>query len=159
MFKLTCTGRLGRDPEKRTAASGEPFVTFSVAVQSGFGKNAKTEWIDVSCNGKTADVVMQYCRKGQEVLLEGTPSINTYTNKEGVTISTFRMFTSTVEMIGSSKQTQEGGFTSNTPQSFTPAPTQATPALDASTQAFTRGSVPPTFNAPGPVLRPDDIPF
>lgn len=166
MLKLMCTGRLGGDPQRKTSGSGETFVVFSVAVSKG--KDKPAEWVEASCNGKTADVVEQYCRKGQQVLLEGTPAVNAYM-KDGNAVGSLRLFCHSVEMLGSSNTNGAAAPAPN--NNFAAAPTQAyaAPAPVANvgapvapTNMFAgqpQGATPPAFNAPGPTLQGDFMPF
>ena len=49
---ITIIGNLGRDPELKFAADGNPVTTFSVAVNDGFGENKRVMWVRVSAWGK-----------------------------------------------------------------------------------------------------------
>lgn len=52
MKKLIITGNVGDDPIIRTNPSGAEFACFSVGVSVGVKENPKTDWVDVTCNGK-----------------------------------------------------------------------------------------------------------
>lgn len=145
MKKIIVTGNVGRDPEQRTLPSGESFVVFSLAVSSGTKANPKTDWLEISCNGKTADVVQNYVRKGSKLLIEGTPGVNAYINKENKAVGTLRVYANTIEFIGSREKSEDvGGDT----------------YVDvASMEANHNTQQNSGFNAPGPVLAADDIPF
>ena len=151
MKKIFVTGNVGRDPESRFAPSGESFVTFSLAVTTGPKNNQKTDWLEISCNGKTAELVQSYVRKGSKLLVEGTPSANAYVNKEGKAVATLRVSANNIEFIGSKERSEEagaeGGYeqASSYDQSNFEAPAAAKPKS--------------AFNAPGPSLQADDIPF
>lgn len=136
MKKIFVTGHVGRDPETRYAPNGESFVTFSLAVSSGTKANPRTDWMEISCNGKLAEVVQTYVRKGSKLLIEGTPSVNAYVSKEGKPVGTLRVAAGTIEFIGSKEKDDDATTGDNTP---------ATPNA--------------AFNAPGVNLQPDDIPF
>lgn len=150
MKKIFVTGNVGRDPETRYAPNGESFVTFSLAVSSGTKANPRTDWMEVSCNGKTAEVVQNYVRKGSKLLIEGTPSVNAYISKEGKPVGTLRIAASTIEFIGSRERAEEADSFESAPDYGMDAP--AAPAASAKPAA-------PGFNAPGPSLQSDDIPF
>lgn len=143
MKKIIVTGNVGRDPETRYAPSGESFVTFSFAVTTGSKANQKTDWLEISCNGKTAEVVQNYVRKGTKLLVEGTPSANAYINKEGKPVATLRIAASSIEFIGSRERSEDAGEPNY----------ESAPNNEPSPQT------PSGFNAPGPSLQADDIPF
>ena len=70
--KITIHGYLGRDPElKEMQGQSGPYkrVTFSVAVSRDFGD--ETDWFFVSMNGKRAEVVNKFFRKGSEIIVSG----------------------------------------------------------------------------------------
>jgi len=99
MKKLIITGNLGKDPEKRADQNGNQFATFSVAVAVGTKDNPKTDWVDVSCGGKLADVVCSYLKKGNKVLVTGFPSVNAYTNKNNEVVGTLRVYADDIEFL------------------------------------------------------------
>ena len=149
MKKIIVTGNVGKDPETRYAPSGESFVTFSLAVASGTKANPRTDWLEVSCNGRTAEVAQNYVRKGTKLLVEGTPNAAAYINKEGKPVATLRVSASTIEFIGSkdkSEDSSDGGYDAPNYESDSHAQPATKPA-------------PSGFNAPGPSLQADDIPF
>lgn len=56
-------GRMGRDPEMRYTTNGKAVVSFSLAVNRD-GKKDESDWIDFVAWEKTAEVIAQYCHKG-----------------------------------------------------------------------------------------------
>ena len=99
MKKIIITGNLGRDPEKRADQQGNAFATFSVGVAVGTKDKPKTDWVDVSCGGKLADVVCTYLKKGSKVLVSGFPSVNAYMNKENQAVGTLRIYADDIEFL------------------------------------------------------------
>jgi single-strand DNA-binding protein len=110
MRKIFFNGNVGRNPETRYAQDGKSFVTFSVAVNVGTKDNQKTDWYEVSCNGRTAEIVAQYVKAGTKVLVEGTPSVSAWINKEGQAVASQRVNATNVEML-SSKEGADAGYT------------------------------------------------
>ena len=47
MNKVIIVGRLTRDPEVRYTQTGKAVTTFSVAVDTGFGENKRTDYVPV----------------------------------------------------------------------------------------------------------------
>jgi single-strand DNA-binding protein len=101
MKKIIITGHLGRDPEGRHSPNGEWFVTFTVAVNVGTKTNPRTDWVDVACNGKLAEIAQTYLKKGTKVLIEGFPSATAYINKEGKPVANIRVTARTMEILSS----------------------------------------------------------
>jgi single-strand DNA-binding protein len=72
MNKVLLTGRLTRDPELRSLASGSSVATFAVATNEyrGNGKE-RAEYHNVVVWDRLAAVCGQYLGKGQQVAIEG----------------------------------------------------------------------------------------
>ena len=72
MNKVLLTGRLTRDPELRSLASGSSVATFAVATNEyrGNGKE-RAEYHNVVVWDRLAQVCGQYLGKGQQVAIEG----------------------------------------------------------------------------------------
>ena len=88
--KVQLIGNLGADPEGRFLPSGDQVVNFSIATtdkwkdkKSGEQKE-KTEWHRVSFFGRSAEVILEYCKKGSQIYVEGSLEARAY-EKDGVT--------------------------------------------------------------------------
>lgn len=103
MKKIILTGHCGKNPETKLAPNGDQFVTFSIGISVGTVKAPKTDWAEISCNGKLGDSIMQYLKKGTKVLIEGFPKADAYINKEGNAVGTLRVYANNVEFL-SNKQ-------------------------------------------------------
>lgn len=82
--KVILVGRAGKDPEARETGKGEAVANISLATNSGYGDNEKTDWHRVTFFGKLASTVIDYVKKGQELYVEGRISYSKYTGKDGV---------------------------------------------------------------------------
>jgi len=82
--KVHLVGRVGGDPQTRETSRGETMANLSLATNSGYGDNEKTDWHRVTFFGKLADTVREYVKKGQELYVEGRISYSKYTDKSGV---------------------------------------------------------------------------
>lgn len=73
MNKCFILGRLGRDVELKTGASGAEFANFSVAEDEYNYQEKKndTEWFSCTAFGKTAVMISTYFKKGDGIFLEG----------------------------------------------------------------------------------------
>ena len=92
--KVILVGRLTRDPETRTFANGGKVAKIGFAVTNR-KKNAQSgQWedepmfIDVDIFnrgefGKLADFVQDRCRKGSQILIEGTLHLDQWEDKNG----------------------------------------------------------------------------
>lgn len=107
MKRIILTGNVGRDPQIRSAQDGAEFAAFSVGVSVGTKQNPKTDWVDISVNGKLVDIVRNHVRKGSKLLIDGFPSVNAYLNKENKPMATLKVFANTIEFLASKKD-EEG---------------------------------------------------
>lgn len=82
--KVILVGRAGKDPEARETGKGEAVANISLATNSGYGDNEKTDWHRVTFFGNLANTVIDYVKKGQELYVEGRISYSKYTGKDGV---------------------------------------------------------------------------
>jgi single-strand DNA-binding protein len=75
--KVILIGNLGRDPETRYAQSGSAVTKFSVATSESWRDRAsgeqqdRTEWHNVVCFQRLAEIAGEYLRKGSKVYIEG----------------------------------------------------------------------------------------
>ncbi|MEN9946051.1 MAG: hypothetical protein RLZZ293_437 [Pseudomonadota bacterium] len=160
MKKIFVTGNVGRDPETRYLTSGEAVVTFSLAVNTGSKDNLKTDWMEVSCFGKTAELVQKWVRKGSKLLIEGTPSANAYINKEGKAVASLRINATNIEFIGGGERTEVAENYSNNHGHQAKNPEDLTPSFTNPGSNFANNQASlAQFNSPGPSnLQKDDIP-
>lgn len=77
--KVVLVGNLTKDPESKANGSGSTLCEFSLAYNERYTKASgekveKVHFFDVVAWRKTADLVIQYLKKGSQVLVEGTLS-------------------------------------------------------------------------------------
>ena len=86
MNKIMLVGRLVRDPELRTIASGNATTSFTVAVNRNFtNQNGEREADFINCVAwrKQAENVAKYCTKGSQVAVEGRIQTRNYDAQDG----------------------------------------------------------------------------
>lgn len=71
-------GHLGRDPETRYLRDGTPVTHFNLATSRQRGTNQTTTWWRCACFGKPGEVIAQYARQGDPLLVEGEPTLRAY---------------------------------------------------------------------------------
>jgi len=78
-------GRLSRDPEVKTTASGMTVSRFSVAVDrvAKKGEERKADFISCVAFSNTAQTVAKYLTKGREVALQGRIQTGSYVADDG----------------------------------------------------------------------------
>ena len=84
--KVILVGNLGRDPEIRSLPSGQPVASFSVATSRRYkdrdgNRQEQTEWHNIVCFGKQAEIAGQYLVKGKQVFIEGRIQTRSWDDK------------------------------------------------------------------------------
>ena len=75
--KVMLIGNLGRDPETRYAQNGSAVTRFSIATSESWKdrtsgeQQERTEWHNVVCFARLAEIAGEYLRKGSKVYIEG----------------------------------------------------------------------------------------
>jgi single-strand DNA-binding protein len=85
--KVFLLGNVGKDPEIRTTQNGMTVASFSLATaerakdQTGNWVD-KTEWHNLVCFQRTAEIVRDYVKKGTQIFVEGKISTRSWDDKE-----------------------------------------------------------------------------
>ena len=86
MNKAILVGRLTKDPELRSTASGIPVCSFTMACDRRFvkqGEERKADFINCIAWQKSAESIAQYFKKGHRIALEGSIQTRSWTDNEG----------------------------------------------------------------------------
>ena len=84
--KVFLLGNVGKDPEIRSTAGGMTVASFSLATADR-AKDAqgnwadKTEWHNLVCFQRTAEVVRDYVKKGTQIFIEGKIQTRSWDDK------------------------------------------------------------------------------
>lgn len=106
--KVILVGHLGKDPELRTASSGDPFCGFSLATSRSWTdkqgvRQDKTTWHRVTVWGREAETCAAHLGKGSLVGIEGSMEQREYTNREGQVQRVTEIRSQRVTFLGSKK--------------------------------------------------------
>ena len=80
--KAILVGRLAADPELRYTSGQIPVISFSVAVNRPYNKNAEqrqADFIDCVAWRNTAEFISKYFHKGSVIVVDGRIQVSTYT--------------------------------------------------------------------------------
>ncbi|MGE8396004.1 MAG: single-stranded DNA-binding protein [Comamonas sp.] len=181
--KVIIVGNLGRDPEMRTFPSGDQVANVTIATTDRWrdkntGENKEsTEWHRIVFNGRLAEIVGQYLRKGSQVYVEGSLRTRKWTDQAtGQERYATEIRADSMQMLGSrqgmgGQQSQgygddagygdNGGYEAAAPRRpAAPAPRQAAaPRMAAPAAAPAPMAPPPQRAASGFDDMDDDIPF
>lgn len=104
----TVLGTLGRDPELRTMPNGGSVTNFSLAVnevwrdkQTGEQKE-NVEWVSCVAFNKAAEIIAEYCKKGQPLYIQGRQRTRKWQDKNGNDRYTTETLVDTFQLIAGS---------------------------------------------------------
>ncbi len=100
MNKVVLTGRLTRDPEMRSLASGKTVTQFGIATNeyAGGGKE-RAEYHNIVTWDRLAEICGRYLGKGQQVAIEGRIQTRTWDDDRGQRHWKTEVVANTVEML------------------------------------------------------------
>lgn len=87
--KISILGNLGKDAELKTSErAGKKFAVFSVAVNDwkaneGGEPKEVTTWYQIIFWGDRSENLVQYLKKGREIFVEGSLSVESYKGEHG----------------------------------------------------------------------------
>ena len=105
--KVIILGRLGNDPDMRYMPSGEAVANLSIATSETWTdkntgeKREKTEWHRVVAFRKLAEIIGQYCKKGDQIYIEGKLQTRKWSDKNGQDHYTTEIIADQMQMLGS----------------------------------------------------------
>ena len=171
--KVIIVGNLGRDPEMRTFPSGDQVANVTIATtdkwkdkQTGEMKEA-TEWHRVVFNGRLAEIVGQYLRKGSQVYVEGSLRTRKWTDQAGVEKYSTEIRADQMQMLGSRQGMggpqggghDDGGYGGGEEQAPRRAPAPRAPMAAPAPRPVPQAPAPAPRAASGFDDMDDDIPF
>ena len=108
MNKVILMGRLVRDPEVRyTTTNNTAVATFQLAVNRRFakqGEERKADFLQVVAWDKTAEFVVKYFKKGQQVSVVGRIETRNYDDKDGKKVYVTEVIAEEVYFAGDKKE-------------------------------------------------------
>lgn len=103
--RVILIGNLGKDPETRHMQNGDAVTNITLATTDTWKKDgekqSKTEWHNVVFYKKLAEIVSEFCRKGNPIYIEGRLETRKWTDKSGVERYTTQIIADEMRMLGS----------------------------------------------------------
>lgn len=109
--RVTLIGYLGMVPEFKELENSK-ISKFSLATSETYHndkkeKVTKTEWHQIQCWGKLAEICRDYLKKGSQVCIEGSIHYRSYENKEGIKVYVTEIKASEVVLLSSNEKGKE----------------------------------------------------
>ncbi len=80
---VSLLGNLTKDPEAKTVATDKTVCNFTLAVNSGWGDNKRTDFVSCVAWGPKADVLSKYCKKGSKIGVKAEVMTRNYDDPQG----------------------------------------------------------------------------
>lgn len=103
--KVILMGRLTRAPELRCTVVGKNVCNFSIAINSSYGDNQTTDYINCIAWEKTAEFMSKYFDKGKMIIVAGRLKTESWKDNDGKTHYATKVIANEVA-FGESKETE-----------------------------------------------------
>jgi single-strand DNA-binding protein len=153
--KVFLLGNVGKDPEIRTTQGGMTVASFSLATaERAKGQDGqwtdKTEWHNLVCFQRTAEIVRDYVKKGTQVFVEGKIQTRSWDDKtSGEKKYKTEILVNELSLLGGGAgrgegaSSSSGGYSRSTPSSSSSyAGSAAASAPDYADQGITDEDIP-----------------
>ncbi len=113
--KVILVGNLGRDPEMRSTTSGMAVANFSIATNRKWrdkegNRQEQTEWHNIVCFGRQAEVAGQYLNRGKQIYVEGRLQTRSWEDRQsGETKYRTEIVCENFQMLGQRGDSGGGG--------------------------------------------------
>ena len=113
--KVILVGNVGRDAEVRFTQSGIPVASFSLATSESYTDKTtnqrveKTEWHNIVCWRRLAEIAGQYVQKGRQLYIEGKLSTRDWVDPQGVKHYKTEIVADTFQLLGRREDGVSGG--------------------------------------------------
>ena len=154
--KVFLLGNVGKDPEIRTTPNGMTVASFSLATaeraKGADGQWAdKTEWHNLVCFQRTAEIVRDYVKKGTQIFVEGKIQTRSWDDKtSGEKKSRTEILVNELSLLGGGAGRSEGASSGGGYSRSSAA---------SSSSSYSGGGSSPAPDYADQQITDDDIPF
>jgi single-strand DNA-binding protein len=107
--RVIIVGNLTKEPELKYTPKGTAVLSITIAVnrkyKSGEDKKQETAFVPVVAWSKTAELINQYCHKGDPLMVEGRLQTRTY-EKEGQKHYVMEVVVENMQLMGGKKESE-----------------------------------------------------
>ncbi len=125
MNSVNLIGNMTKECELRITSTGKPVASFTLAVNTGYGDNQQTSFINCVVWNKQADNLEKYTSKGSKLAVTGALRQRTYENANGQKINVVEVICQSIEYLNTKKNDQnvnQDNFYNVNEQSFDISP-------------------------------------
>lgn len=102
--RVILVGRITKEPELRTTASGINVLSFTLAFDNK-NKNADgtrgSSFINCTAWRNNADIIAKYCHKGSQIGIDGSLQERKYQRRDGTNASVIEVVVNEIALLGS----------------------------------------------------------
>lgn len=115
MNRAILIGRLTKEPDFRSTASGVSVCRFTLAINRRFKTEGQqqADYIPIVAWGKTADICAKYLHKGSQVGIAGSIQTGSYDDKNGNKVYTTEVNAEEVQFLTKGTNEAESGSISS----------------------------------------------
>ena len=106
MNSVNLIGNMTRECELRMTSTGKPVASFTLAVNTGYGDNQQTSFINCVAWNKQAENLEKYTSKGSKLAVTGALRQRTYENANGQKINVVEVICQSIEYLNTKKNDQ-----------------------------------------------------
>ena len=136
--RVLLMGNLTRDPEIKYTPKGTAIADFGLAINRNWKtetgeKREETTFVGCSAFGRVAEIIGEYCKKGNPIYVEGRLTQETWDDKtSGEKKSKTKVTVENIQLLGGKSGGAESGKVNLTPPKHRPPanPKQTDPNLD-----------------------------
>jgi single-strand DNA-binding protein len=143
--KVILIGNLGKDPELKHTSGGTAVAKFTLATNDRYKDKDgnwqdRTEWHNITCWARLAEIASEYLKKGRTVYIEGSLRTDSWDDKQsGQKRYQTYVNASDLVLLGGGRGEDSGGSRSSSrgsdidqsgPSEFDSAPSRATEITD-----------------------------
>lgn len=105
MNNISLIGRITNDLELKTTTSDKQFCSFTIAVKRKYGE--ETDFIPCKAWNKTAENLVNYKKKGEQIGIDGSLNIDNYEDENGNKRKNIYVLVSNIYYLSNPKQIEE----------------------------------------------------
>lgn len=106
---ITLLGNVGSEPEVVTTDNGTLLAKFTLAVNKKVKGEDKVSWFNVACFGKQAEVVRDWVKKGNLLMVNGDIEQNKWTDQNQQPRVDFPVVANRIVLMPSKKDGEQQG--------------------------------------------------